>query len=263
MSRIQQLIILVSTTAFLASLQARAAEEAATKVTARADIISAYVWRGITVNEGWVVQPSLDIATPSGVGLNVWGNVNLDDYDGRFQENEFGELDPTITYAFSVGPVSLTVGVLEYLYPHQVTTSGSSNAVHTGATPGTRELMAKAETQVMETLSVSASFYYDADEYDDFYANIGLKYAPVIIKDKLSAEMGALVGYAGKDWAVGNSLGTKGGFHEWNVYAAATVKLTAQLDASANLGYTDTLDKDVLPEQDTNLYGGVSLSTSF
>ena len=46
-----------------------------------ADINSAYVWRGITFNDGAVIQPSLDVTT-GGFGFNVWGNIDIDDDNG-------------------------------------------------------------------------------------------------------------------------------------------------------------------------------------
>ncbi|HMA84159.1 MAG TPA: hypothetical protein VKN73_00520, partial [Desulfosalsimonadaceae bacterium] len=45
------------------------------------DVVSAYVWRGITFNDGLVVQPYVDVAAGNGFAINVWGNYDIDDYD--------------------------------------------------------------------------------------------------------------------------------------------------------------------------------------
>jgi len=58
------------------------------------DTYSAYVWRGITFNEGMVVQPSIDIAK-GGFGLNLWGNLDVGSYNETLNEGEFSEVDFT------------------------------------------------------------------------------------------------------------------------------------------------------------------------
>ena len=69
----------------------------AADVTTAIDVNSAYVWRGITFNDGMVVQPSVDVAAGN-FGLNVWGNLDADDYDDSLDSGEFSEIDLTLTY---------------------------------------------------------------------------------------------------------------------------------------------------------------------
>ena len=80
-------------------------------VTAAVDVNSAYVWRGITFNDGFVVQPSVDV-TAGNFGFNVWGNIDGDDYDDTLDSGEFSEVDLTLTYAIEAGPVGLTAGYI-------------------------------------------------------------------------------------------------------------------------------------------------------
>jgi hypothetical protein len=42
-----------------------------------------------------------------------------------------------------------------------------------------------------------------------------------------------------------------------------TYDIDASMAFAASLAYTDTLDKDVLPEQDVNVHGGFSLAYGF
>ena len=51
----------------------------AADVSAALDLNSAYMWRGLTFNDGLVAQPSIDVAAPHGIGINVWGNFDIDD----------------------------------------------------------------------------------------------------------------------------------------------------------------------------------------
>ena len=85
----------------------------AADATVGLDLNSAYVWRGITFNDGAVLQPSVDVAHPSGAGVNVWGNMDLDDYSGAVESGEFSEVDLTLYYAIPVEGWDLSVGDIE------------------------------------------------------------------------------------------------------------------------------------------------------
>ena len=95
----------------------------AADVTVGTDINSAYVWRGITLNDSFVAQPSIDIAAPNGIGLNIWGNFDLDDFeiDGEEQidSGNFSEIDLTLSYAvpLDMDGVELSMGIIEFLFP--------------------------------------------------------------------------------------------------------------------------------------------------
>ena len=95
----------------------------AADVTAGLDLNSAYVWRGITFNDGLVAQPSVDVAY-KGFGFNVWGNFDLDDYKGTIANpNNFSEVDLTLSYGMTVQKLDIGVGLIEYLFP----TAGSND----------------------------------------------------------------------------------------------------------------------------------------
>lgn len=51
-------------------------EEAPPAVSASvtADVLSHYVWRGVRLSDGFVVQPSIGVES-HGFGVNVWWNV--------------------------------------------------------------------------------------------------------------------------------------------------------------------------------------------
>lgn len=64
---------------------------------------------------------------------------------------------------------------------------------------------------------------------------------------------------------VGDSISASGdpGFHEYTLTLTGSYALTDQLGISATVGYTDSLDKDVLPDQEVDLFGGGGISYSF
>jgi hypothetical protein len=80
------------------------------------------------------------------------------------------------------------------------------------------------------------------------------------MNDELSLDFGASCGYAGEDFA----LGGESGFHEYTFYVGAGYQMEA-VSLSALVGYTDTMDEDVLPEDaaDVNFFGGIGMAYSF
>ena len=222
----------------------------AAEVTAGADLNSAYVWRGMTYNDSLVFQPSVDVAGPAGLGLNVWGNFDLDDYDvdgeTLVEGGNFSEVDLTLTYAIpeDVDALEFEVGVSEYLYPDGV--------------DSTREAYAEAGYDLGGGVRAGGLIAYDFDEIDDYYANVSLRYG-YDVAENLALELAGLIGYAGSDFATGG----ESGFHEYEVKASAAYTLSEAAELGAFLAYTDAVDDDVLADTDVNLFGGISAYYSF
>ncbi|MCF8070468.1 MAG: MltA-interacting MipA family protein [Desulfobacterales bacterium] len=221
----------------------------AADVTAAADINSAYVWRGLTFNDGIVVQPSIDIAA-NGFGLNVWGNLDIDDYDDTLDSGEFSEVDITASYAFNLGPVAASVGYIEYMFP----AGGAS----------TSEIFVTTGMDIGAGFSAGLELYYDIDQVDDVYATASIGYA-LDLNEKLGLELGGLISYAGEDFAAAYAGGVDGGFFNYVLSASLSYAITDALSAGASLNYTDSMDSDVFPDTavDTNVYGGISIAYTF
>lgn len=212
-----------------------------------ADVNSAYVWRGITFNDGAVVQPSLDI-TKGGFGLNVWGNIDIDDYNDTLDDREFSEVDLTLSYGVDIKSVSLSFGYIEYLFP----------TTDAGGAPGTREVYGGVSFTPVEGLSTGVTVYYDFDEVEDYYISASIGYSRELV-EKLSMDIGLSAGYAGKDM----SVGADSGLNDYNISMGLGYAVSEAMSVSGFLAYTDTFDEDVLPEQDVDFYGGVGASYSF
>lgn len=215
----------------------------AADATLAVDMNSAYVWRGITFNEGMVAQPSLDVSN-GGFNINVWGNYDIDDYDETLETDEFSEIDLTVSYGKSFGVVDLSAGVIGYQFPN--------------GGEGTTELYLSGAVNLPAGFSVGLDAYYDVDEVDDYYFSACIGFA-ADINDALGVELSAAAGYAGEDM----SAGEEDGFHDCTVSAGASYSITKAIGVSAHITWVDSLDEDVLPEQDVDLFGGVSLSYSF
>jgi uncharacterized protein (TIGR02001 family) len=135
----------------------------AATATAALDVNSAYVWRGLTFNDGMVLQPSINVAAENGFSVNAWGNLDIDDYNGALNDGEFSEIDLTATYAFTLGPVDANVGIIEYTFPN-------------GA-ESTTEIFAGLSYALGHGFSLGSTVYYDCDQVDDFYVTAELGYS--------------------------------------------------------------------------------------
>lgn len=261
MKRTFSLVALATLTLAGAATTANAAT-----ATAALDANSAYVWRGQTFNDGFVLQPSIDVASESGFSVNVWANYDINDYDGKVEGNQFSEVDITATYAFKLGPVDTSVGAILYAYPTTHPDFDSKGNALNGdpkQTSNTSELFLGLGYDLGHGFALTGKIYYDFDQVDDFYVTAGVGYS-YTINDKTTLGLSGLISYAGENWAevVG---GTDSGFFNYMLTASIKYKVTDAFGVGANVNFTDSMDDDVLPDEsvDTTVFGGVSLTYTF
>ncbi len=256
MKRAFSLVALATLTLATAATTADAAT-----ATAALDVNSAYVWRGLTFNNGLVVQPSITAASDNGFSVNVWGNYDIDDYDGNVDEYHFSEVDLTASYAFKLGAVDMTVGAIAYTFP----TTHPDNLLGAGTDyESTAEIFLGLGYDLGNGFSLAGNIYYDVDQVDDFYITAGLKYT-YEINEKTALGLGALISYAGEDFTEYYAGGTDSGFFNYILNASLTYKVTDAFGLSANIAVTDSMDDDALPDETvhTNVYGGLGLTYTF
>lgn len=224
----------------------------AADLTAAADLNSAYVWRGQTLNDSLVFQPSVDVVEGN-FGFNVWGNLDIDDYDDRYDSGEFSEVDITLSYLFKVQKMDFTVGYIEYLYP---TTKRSGRE-------GSREIYGSMGLPLASGLSLDMDLYYDIDELNDIYLNLGFNYT-YALSQQLSLDAGMSIAYAGDEYCYDDSAG----LYDYNFLVSGKFALDEDLSVSAFIKYTGSMDDDNLKEYehgglDVNFYCGIGVSYGF
>ena len=230
-------------------------ESSAADVSMGVDVNSSYVWRGMTLNDGLVIQPSL-MLEKNGFEAFLWGNVNISDYESTLETGEFSEIDIDVSYGKELLGLGVRLGVVQYAYPNDgsvVSTNGASEAQ-----PGTAEVYASLGCDVVWGLSVGLIAYYDFDEVKDGYGTLTVKYE-TIFDNNVALTTGASIGLAGRD----TTLTGEDGFHEYEVFAKAGYVMENGLGVNGHIAYTGTADEDVLAEQDSDVYGGVSLKYLF
>lgn len=228
-----------------------------------ADVVSSYVWRGITLNADAVVQPSVNVEHESGLGLNIWANFDLGDDDGAYEKREFSEVDFTVYYSFDLEPVTITVGYIEYVYPAHVDVIEEDEVAgsrHVGATAD-REAFIGVGTELLPGLSVDLTAYQNLAKGDGTYVILSGSYGLEVVEGFTLALNGS-VAYTAKN-ALNAPL--KAGMHDYLVGLSADMAVTEALAVNAFINYVGSLDTDVLPSDwiREDVFGGVGAYYAF
>ena len=197
--------------------------------SAGADITSAYIFRGGTVNDDVNVQPYIEAAA-YGVTVGTWANLNTD-------ASQMDEIDYYISYDLPLSedaPVGISVGYCEYTFP-----TGTEDADPvTGATPAL-----EADREVSVTLSADAplspslfvGYGFEGPFLDEgIYLELSLEHDLDVTED-LAVNLGAALGYEAGD-----------NFDE-NGFSHLTLSLgSSRGPFSFSLNYVVETDDDVL-----------------
>lgn len=205
------------------------------------DVKSAYVFRGVTYNDGFVAQPFLDVyGLPIDIG--VWANYDLEsDHERGYENGQFSEID---LYAFYQLPIEslldITIGYFEYTYP-------------TSDADADREVTLGLSQENLP-LQPSFSIYYGMDGAieETFYADASIGHDMAITED-FTLNLGALIGY----------LDPKEGEEGFNQY-----ELSASLAydfVTLGVKYIGQMDDDVLTDEvyDAEVVGTLGAKYSF
>lgn len=214
------------------------ADEPALGSTLEVNALSAYVWRGQVLNDEAVLQPALTV-TKGGFLVSTWGNYNLTDA-ATGDSGEYSEIDLTVAYTRSFGPLSLGLGSIEYLFPHQtlVASDGTGSAY-----PGTREVYLSAGC-ACGPVSPALTVYYDYDEAESFYGLFSLSYGASLC-ESLKLGVSGSVGYGAADYNEFYFGVSNDAFNDANVGASLTWSPCKCLSIVPAYQYTALLDSDI------------------
>jgi hypothetical protein len=254
-TRVPSTVALVAALALAAALTftpSARAEDVAGKGYFSAAVASRYVWRGQTLSQGIVVQPTVGV-TLGGFSANLWSNVDLDNDEEDDDGVVMNETDLTLSYSMPIGPVSLTGGFIHYDFD--------------GA--DTQEFYLTGALAVL--LNPTLSLYYDFDEGDGGFAVLGVSQGfPV---GPISLTAGASVGFNLGDAAMG--LDEDGedftGLYYGEVSLATSIPIFKNVTTDLRIAYSTALGDDgeyaiesisVDGEKDI-FYGSVAITAAF
>jgi len=164
------------------------------------DLLSSYVWRGLSMTNKPVAEPGAWVSFPAGnasITVGGWANIDIGRYDDASDISEsggtsafnFAEFDPYAEVSFPVGNAVLTGGVLGYVYPND--DPGFTSDFNTW------EIYGKAGLDA--PLSPELSIYYDVDNIKGAYIEGSISHS-LAASERVSIDFGAVAGFsAGQD----------------------------------------------------------------
>lgn len=224
----------------------------AADVSATADFASAYIFRGVTLNDGLVFQPGAKISgfpipkEYGSVAVGTWANYDISDYGGKLEKNEFSEVDYYLSYSLPVTNVDLSATYTEYTYPHGAD-ADREVAFSAGKALGDTGLYA----------SLTANYGLDGAVKNNWYIQSGLSYTKTLT-EALTLSSGVTAAY------LINHSGTDG-FNDATGKIGLSYALTKNWALNGSLNYVAQLDSDVLTDDlyDKSFYATLGVSCNF
>lgn len=226
----------------------------AADVSATADFASAYIFRGVTLNDGLVFQPGAKISgfpipeEYGSIAVGTWANYDISDYGGLMKKNQFSEVDYYATYVLPVKVVDLSTTYTEYTYPQGL--------------PADREVAFSVGKAIGESgLYPSVTFNYGLDgaPEKDWYIQGGLDYSKALT-EAITLSSGVKVAYLIDD-------NGKDGFKDATAKVGLSYALTENWAINGSVNYVAQLDDEVLPDgvfaYDKSAYAMLGLSCTF
>jgi len=246
------IILVLLATAAAGNFSGASAEETkGPSISADITVASKYVWRGLILTDDPVLQPSLTVDYKA-LNLNVWGNTDLTDVNGT--SGETNELDYTLSYSFSVNKVNLTLGVIQYTFPH------------TDIEP-TTEIYGSAGMDML--LSPTVSVYYDSDEVGGLYGTVGISHSfalgEVYKGIAPSLDLSGSIGYATSNWNEGYYGVNSSGLVDLLLTAGLAIPIDEHLSVGPFVSFSHVIDSELQDavDDDNATFFGATLSYAF
>ncbi|MEI6891223.1 MAG: hypothetical protein V5783_03540 [Pontiella sp.] len=239
------------TTTLAASLVASIATAG---VSTTLDFASAYVFRGVTLNDGAVFQPGIEVSDfglpeeYGAVSVGAWGNYDFEDYTpSGASSSTFQETDWYASYSLPafVEGLDLFVGYGEYTY---------------GAGVSDEEFSLGAGYEIVG-IAVGLTYYQGVGGVisTSTYTELSLGYGFEFTED-FSAEVGARFGFLNPDDG-------ESGFSDYDLSAGVGYVLSEKWSIGASVAYIGQGDDDVLADStatdtgyDVDFVGSIGLA---
>ncbi len=240
------------------------AESSAFSIEASVDILSDYVWRGTICNGNPVWQPSATLTYEYGdfgkVSANVWASMDLTHRRGTMNASRHAcgiqELDYTLAYANSFGPVDIEIGHIWYSFPYG---NGRSTEELYGTVAYNNPIVTPSFTAYWDYLDTAGN------DVSAVYATFALSHE-FEAADKLTVTPSAALNFANHAYT-GSSGGTEA--TDLTIGVAAAYAVTEWLSLGAQVNYTWTPSHTLRHEgymgegEHQIVWGGVNVTLKF
>ena len=208
------------------------------RVTGEVAVRYPHVWRGITLRDFPVLATSATLHFAGGTVLQLWAGLDLGDGDGR--QGEVQEIDVDLSHSWTFGTTSMTLGYVGLIFPDGIETTG--------------EAYLKWRSQGRFQPAIQA--YYNVDLLEDLFvdASFGESWSrsphwKVVARANLA--------WAGAEYAKFFG-GSRAGLHHAGLLLSFQ-RLTRKSELEVRVGFSESLDSRVLPDQSDRLWIGVYL----
>lgn len=218
----------------------------AVDVEVGADVLSSYIWRGITVSRDPVIQPSATLEHRSGLALGVWGNYNLGSNRGMYSKNEFSEVDFDASYSFKACCVTrVTIGYIEHVYPGgtEDVLDDEDEIVGIRGKNADRDIYVRAAREVIQGLDLSVTWTRDLSNSDNAYTEISAVYGLQFVQGLVVSLVGSIA-YGSREVTEAT---LKSGMHSYQIGLRTDIQSSEYLSLQAYAALLDSLDSRVLP----------------
>ena len=221
----------------------------AADVSIGVDFASAYVFRGVTLNDGFVAQPWGEVSgfpideKYGSIAFGIWGNYDIDDLEG--QDSDMSEVDYYVVYTLPVTNLDISVSYTEYTYEQGDSDKEVGLSIGTGL--GDTGLYASLAANYGVGGAVDESWYFVA----------GLDYEQSL-SEALTLSAGVTVAYALVEDA-------EDGFNDATAGLGLSYALNENWSVGGSVTYIAQLDDDVLTDDayDVDLLGMISIGCDF
>jgi hypothetical protein len=135
------------------------------KVDLAAGFFTDYMFRGFTMYDGAVVQPSIkasyDLKELGSVSASAWSSIVA---ESNRKANSFTEVDYTLSWTKQFGDISVSLGHIWYTYPYD----------KADVFPATEEFFGSVAYNTL--LTPTLTVYHDYDAFDAQYYELGLSH---------------------------------------------------------------------------------------
>jgi hypothetical protein len=254
-------LVMLVVAMFVTTLNAYAdADVRGYEMTIGADLAYGYLWRGIPKHTDSAVQPyySINIDAPD-ISFDIWTNIMVsEDDDGN--SGEMTEAYFSGDYAFGVADFWVTIGGIYYNYLSDITYSDDLASM----VDDTTEVYVKFEWLGGIDVTPMIALFYDVDQADGAYGQLGFTYQPAEYDD-IEYGLHTALGFATSDWnnyyfGVDDSSFVNfdlGVFMDWMINDNAGAKV--------NVDYATLIDSEIqdATDSDSTLTASVGIYLDF
>jgi hypothetical protein len=215
------------------------------------DTRSRYVFRGIALSEGFVLQPTLSLAK-RGYTFSIFGNINASRKSGPLEgPRQLNEIDYTLSKSFQKGKITIEPGIVYYDYPTSTFDETGELTLSLSRPVGKATLFLNNNLDVLE--------YKGA-----YFGEFGVSHESAL-SNRTTGEVTVSLGFANRKFNRANIGPNRNALNVLGWGASLTYQINSKMYLRPHLNYTRILNSELRAALDEPniLEGSVALGFNF